>query len=181
MIYFLMKCSFPWRRQRTAGMNKRVLFSMLISLGAIGLLSAIAGCSGPPKLGPKPGSYDSFTSEQWKSGLVDDFRAWLTTLDSKSAGVLKKTGKVSFSYQELTKNDPTHAALVEKFTRLLDSREASQSGLIFESTPDTVTFLASKDPNSGAIFPGQYSVTVTFLQRREVSLLLSYPLGSNPQ
>jgi hypothetical protein len=160
-------------------LKDKFLLIFALSLPAIAIL--FIGCSGPPKLGPKPDSYNSYASERWKSGLVDDFRAWLATLDAKSAGVLEKTGEVSLSYQDLTKNDPTHAALVERFARLLDSREASESGSIFESTPDTVTFIAGKDPDSGAIIPGQYSVAITFLQRDKVVWLLSYPLGSNPQ
>lgn len=139
------------------------------------------GCAaGPLQLGPKPEIY-GVAEQSWKGPVIDDFRAWLTNLEPKSAAVLRKTGEVSFNYPELQRQDPTHAALVAKYAQTLDDRQTTRTGLIFRSTPQTITFLRTKDDTSGKFIPGEYVISIRFAEGNNSSLMLSEPLVKGTQ
>gem|GEM_PF-6670680 len=136
----------------------------------------LIGCAiSPPELGPKPEIY-GLAMESWKSQAIDDFRAWLIALDPKSATQLRKTGEVSFNYVDLQTQDPTHAAMVAKYARTLDAKQTEKTGLIFRSTPQTITFRWDKDKASGKFIRGQYSVVIQFAEGADSTLALSYPI-----
>jgi hypothetical protein len=115
--------------------------------------------------------------EDWKGKTVDQFRAWMEKFDNNQASVLEKKGEITITVADLQQKDPAKVKLVQDFVRAIDNRRSQSTGLIFQSVPQEITFLAGKDAD-GKPIPGQYSVEIQLVQGGKVTLNLSDPLGS---
>ena len=79
---------------------------------------AVVGCKRQSiTLGPKPAIYSPGGHSADMSDTVDGMRAWLTSLSAHDAAILKRDGRITYSYQALQATDPPHAQLATDYAR----------------------------------------------------------------
>lgn len=121
---------------------------MAVLIIAVAMLCS--GCGGKKKktviIGEKP------VVEEWQAPFLDEFRAWVETVDERDAEALMRKKEIAYRYEDL---DQSHKDMVDRFVEAwIKSRTVDSGSPVSGNERDMEELLASSPKPREVAFVG---------------------------